>query len=253
MYDQPGSRVPVTNDTGAPIANGAPAYIGGHVGFVEKNTQLDRWVKPGSEEATHVMEDETCVVFVTDVHELELSGALANVSVKDRLWFDTATQEVVTSAGGGEGGSPKNEKQSVKVEGTAGNFKLAWVDPLGVADETANIKFNATAAEVREALEALDTINPGDVVVTGGPGSESGGTPYVVEFGGRFADTDVAQLTATDTLTGGEEKVTVTTSQAGAGSTDAVMPLGVVDSIDTSRSPHVARVNTSDLKPFLTS
>lgn len=252
MYDQPGSRVHVTNDSGAAIANGAPAYLGGHVGFVEKNTQIDRWTKPGSEEATHVMPGESCVIFVVDVHELPLTGALASVNVKDRLWFDTATQTVVTSAGGGTGGSPKNEKQSVKVQGTAGAFKLAWTDPFGVADETANIKFDATAKEVREALEALDTIDPGDVVVTGGPGNEAGSAPYVVEFTGAFADTDVNAITATDTLTGGEEKVTITTSTAGAGSTDTTMPLGVVDSIDTARTPDVALVNLSDIKPFLT-
>jgi hypothetical protein len=251
MYDQPGSRVPVTNDTGIALPNGAAAYIGGHVGFVEKNQQLDRWTKPGSEEATHVMPDEHCVVFVTDVHEVALVGALQNVAVKDKLYLDATTQTIVTAAGGGAGGTPKNEKQSVKVQGTGGNFKLGWVDPVGHADETADIKFNATAAEVREALEGLDSIDPGDVVVTGGPGNEAGSTPYIVEFAGAYIDTDVNQLTATDTLVGGEEKVTVTTTQAGAGSSDTTFPLGIVDTIDTSRTPHVARVNLSDLKPFI--
>lgn len=251
MYDQPGSRVHVVNDTGAAIPNNSPRYISGHVGWVMKTQPIDRFVRPTDEEATHVMPDEPCVVEVLGTHEIARSGLLSEAGVGSKLYLDATTQTVVTAAGGGAGGSPANEKQSVKVQGTGGNFKLAWTDPLGDAAETANIKFNATAAEVQAALEALDNIEPGDVAVTGGVGNEAGSAPYIVLFGGRFADTDVAAITATDTLTGGEEKVTITTSTAGAGSSDSTMPLGIVDAIDAVRTPEVLRVNTDDLKPFI--
>ena len=251
MYDQPGSRVHVTNDTGVALPNGAAAYIQGHVGFIEKNTQLDRWVKPGSEEATHVMPNETCVVFVTDVHELALAGLLANVGVGDKLYIDGDSQTVLTAPGGGEGAA--NEKQSVKVQGTGGFFKLTipvFEDPA----EQFKVKWNVTAAEMQAIVNALLGIEPGDVVITGGPTDEAGTNPYIFTFGGRLADTDVAAITSDVTeLTGGEHKTTITTSTAGAGSVDTVMPLGVVDAIDTARTPDVALVNLSDLKPFITS
>jgi hypothetical protein len=251
MYDEPGGRVRVQNLTGKAIPNGAPAYLGGHVGFVGKNTQLDRWVKPGSEEATHVMDKEWCVMFVIDKHELALAGLLATASVGDKLFFDGDSQEVVLAAGAGA--SAANEKQSVKIEATGGTSK--WTVPVfeDPAEQTGKIKWDATAKEVQEALDALPGLNPGDVVVTGGPGDATGTTPYILTFGGRLADTDVAATTVDTTELTGEKKATITTSTAGAGSADTVMPLGVVDVIDTSRSPSVALVNCSDLKPFLTS
>lgn len=256
-YDAPGKRVEVTWPGGAdgetPIETNSFAVVGNRVGLLTKNTQLDRFVRPDSEEATQIQPGETCVLIQGGVHELALASALGldGVSADDKLWIDPADSSVKTSAGQGTGGSAANEKQSIKVQGTGGNFKLAWKDPLGVEDTTANIKFNATAAEVQAALEALDNLNVGDVKVTGGPGDETGSTPYTVEFKGRYADTDVAAVTATDTLTGGEEKVTITTSTAGAGATGTVLPLGVVDEIDATRTPNVARVDTNAWQAFL--
>lgn len=256
-YDAPGKRKEVIYDGGAngetPLHTNRFAVVDNKVLLLTKTEQIGRYIDPTTDAAIFIQPNELCVGFQGGVHELALDGALTHVSRGDKLWIDSETNEVLTSGGGGAGGTPKNEKQSVKVEGTGGSFKLGWVDPDGNADETADIKFNASAAEVQAALEATDNINPGDVTVTGGPGNEAGSTPYVVVFGGRFADTDVAQLTATDTLTGGEEKVTVTTTEAGAGSSDVAFPLGVVDEIDASRTPHVARVDTSALHAFITS
>jgi hypothetical protein len=47
----------------------------------------------------------------------------------------------------------------------------------GVA--TANIPFNANAAAVQSAIEGVPTVQPGDVIVTGGPAP---GTPFKVAF-----------------------------------------------------------------------
>ncbi len=104
-----------------------------------------------------------------------------------------------------------NEKQKVQVKAKAGKFKLTFK-----GQQTAAIKFNAIAAEVREALEALSNVEVGDVAVTGGPGDDTGTTPYVVEFKGQYAAKDVEPLTADVTeLTEGTKTVTITTETAG--------------------------------------
>lgn len=103
MYNEPGQRVHVTNPKGAdPIPNNTPCVLGGHVGWVMKNTQIDRWTKPGSVEATSVMPEEGCVLFVTDVHELELSGPLAGVKVEDKLFINPKDNTVLTEKAAGE-------------------------------------------------------------------------------------------------------------------------------------------------------
>lgn len=253
-YNAPGQRVDLVWDGGADgktsIKTNRFAVVDNKVVLVTKTSQIDRFVRPDSEEAISIAAGENCVGFHGGVHELlaDSGAGLGGLSKGDKLWIDANTDAILTSAGGGTGGAPANEKQSIKVQGTGGSFKLAFEGA-----ETANIKFNASAAEVQAALEALATINVGDVTVTGGPGNEAGSTPYVALFGGRFADTDVAAITATDTLTGGEEKVTVTTTTAGAGSSDTALPLGVVDEIDATRNPHVARVNTDAWHAFITS
>lgn len=246
MYDQPGARVPVINTTGAAIKHGTPVFLGGHVGFLEKNQQISRWVKPGTEEADHVMPNEQGLLFVVGVHELPLTGSVSQVGVGDKVWIDAQTQALLTSVGGGTGGSPANEVQKLTVKATGGFIKIT------LEGVTVKVKFNASHAEVQEAFEATNAFDPGDVVVTGGPGDEGGTTPYVFTYGGQYADTDVPTLVKDDTeLTGGEHKSEVATTTAGAGSSDTSLPLGIIDSIDTSRSPHVGRINLDDLKPFI--
>ena len=107
-----------------------------------------------------------------------------------------------------------NEGQTVTITGTptGGTFTLTWQ-----GETTAAIAFNATAAAVEAALEALSVINVGDVAVTGGPGP---GTAYVVTFSGQYHGENVAAMTASGaSLTGGSSPaVAVTTSTAGGSS-----------------------------------
>lgn len=106
-----------------------------------------------------------------------------------------------------------SEVQTVTVDATAGNFTITFDGAT-----TGNIAFNASAATVQTALEALSTINPGDVTVTGGPGAAGGGTPYTLTFGGRYVGLNVPQVTAADvSLTGGGDTVTPATGTAGGG------------------------------------
>lgn len=108
-----------------------------------------------------------------------------------------------------------NEVQRVVVDAAAGTYTLTFS-----GQTTATIAFNASATtgagSVRAKLEALSNIDPGDVVVTGGPGDAGGTTPYTVTFGGQYHEADVAQMTSDAALlTGGASTATVSTTTGG--------------------------------------
>lgn len=90
-----------------------------------------------------------------------------------------------------------NEVQSVTITGgpTAGTFTLSFG-----GSTTAAIAYNATAAAVASALEALPTIGAGNVTASGGP---LPGTAVAVTFVNSLGATNVEQMTATSSLTGG--------------------------------------------------
>lgn len=115
--------------------------------------------------------------------------------------------DVITAAG-------TAEVQTVTITGTptGGTFTLTFS-----GQTTAGIAYNAAAAAVQSALEALSNLAPGDVVVTGGPGP---GTPWVVTF--TVAQGNVPQMTASGSgLTGGSSPaVAVTTTTGGSSLTD---------------------------------
>jgi hypothetical protein len=102
-----------------------------------------------------------------------------------------------------------NEVQTATVTGgpTGGTFTLTWS-----GQTTAPIAYNATAAAVEAALEALSNLSPADVTVTG-----ANGGPFTVTFGGAQTGTDVAAMTASGAgLTGGTTPgVTIATATAG--------------------------------------
>lgn len=101
-----------------------------------------------------------------------------------------------------------DEVQTVTITGapTGGTFDLTFA-----GQTTAAIAYNATAATVQAALAALSNIGAGNVTVTGNAGG-----PYTVDFVGTLANTDVAQMTATSSLTGGTSPgVTIATTTAG--------------------------------------
>ncbi|WP_039942974.1 hypothetical protein [Streptomyces himastatinicus] len=105
-----------------------------------------------------------------------------------------------------------NEVQTVTITGgpTGGTFTLTYS-----GQTTAAIAYNATAAAVQTALEALSNVNPGDMTVTGNAGG-----PYTVTFGGQYLGDNVAQMTATGSFTGGSSPaVAVATTTAGGTAT----------------------------------
>ena len=128
---------------------------------------------------------------------------ITSVNSSGRLELSKPATETATgvtlSAAEDPGNVPTDERQLISLDpaATSGNFKLSFAPPIGAAQTTANIPYNATPGDVQSALALLPAIGAGNVIVGSanpGGGPEAGG-PYEVEFtGGRYADTDVAQL-----------------------------------------------------------
>lgn len=101
-----------------------------------------------------------------------------------------------------------NEVQTLTVTGApaGGTFTITWS-----GQTTAAIAYNATAAVVQTALEALSNIAPGDVAVTGAAGG-----PWTLTWGGAQLGENVAAPTTTETFTGGTSPdITIATTTAG--------------------------------------
>lgn len=149
-------------------------------------------------------------------YRVTFGGSLAGTDVaqitSDASGLVGAAITVVTTQAATE---PANEVQQIQfpVTPSGGTYTLTW-DP-GTGDETtAAIDFDATAAEVQTALEGLATPAGGDFSVTG----EEGG-PWLVEFTGSYAETDVNPLSGTSSLTGsGAESFVLGVSGNGGGS-----------------------------------
>ena len=127
----------------------------------------------------------------------------------NNLWMVTGDD---TPAGGGNSGGfapfndmRTNETQTVRVtNATAGTFTLTFD-----GQTTAPIAFNATAAAVQTALEALSNLDSGDVVATGGPVITAN---VSVNFRGQRQQQDVPPMSADGAgLTGGTVATATTT------------------------------------------
>ena len=106
-------------------------------------------------------------------------------------------------------GTAQSEVQSITINGspTGGDFVLVFGD-----EATTDLAYNATAAAVQSALQALASIGSGNITVTG-----SAGGPYTVTFAGALANQNVDQIKAVNNLTGGTSpSVTVATTTAGS-------------------------------------
>jgi hypothetical protein len=122
--------------------------------------------------------------------------------------------------------SGTNEQQTVAIDdaSSSGTFTLTYS-----GQTTAAIAYNADAATVKSALEALSNIEVGDVAVTGGPGP---GTDWVVEFTGFLGSTDVTLMTGDGTnLVGGSTTVTITQTVQGI----VAAAVWAVNSINTAQ------------------
>ncbi|HYP55762.1 MAG TPA: hypothetical protein VEQ41_05595 [Solirubrobacterales bacterium] len=121
----------------------------------------------------------------------------------------------------GPSDSDAEERQRLTVAASGGTYRLRFPDPFrgGRAQETALLPHEASAAEVEAALEALPSIGGigGSLTVSGGPGDESGSSPYTIEFGGTLAGDDVPSLAGGDNVSGQSPGVSVQTLADGGG------------------------------------
>lgn len=116
---------------------------------------------------------------------------------------------------------------------TAGTFTLTIVNPItGVSRTTAAIAFNATAADIQAALEALDNVAPGDVLAAGGPINT---TAVTVTFYGTFIG-NPAQMTVDNTALTGTLAVTTTTAGV-AGAADGRQTLANIVGLNDTFLP----------------
>jgi Fungalysin metallopeptidase (M36)/GEVED domain/Bacterial Ig domain/Dockerin type I domain/Fungalysin/Thermolysin Propeptide Motif/SdrD B-like domain len=113
-----------------------------------------------------------------------------------------------------------NETQRVAIgtTSTAGTFTLTFN-----GQTTAPIAFNANAAAVRGALEALTNVGVGQVLVTGGSGP---GNPWIVTFQGTLAGKNLAPMTGSGSLLTPVGNVTVVTQQHGGSDDEDGIVLG---------------------------
>ena len=105
-----------------------------------------------------------------------------------------------------------DERQRITVNATAGTFTLSFD-----GQTTSPIAFDASATAVQAELEGLSNLAPGDVIVSGGPGGAGGTNPYIAQFAGTRADTDLIQMTASGaSLSGDGSSASVATLVDGA-------------------------------------
>jgi hypothetical protein len=95
-------------------------------------------------------------------------------------------------------GSERDEVQTLRVTADGGEFVL-----LQKGLPAATVKFDATDAELRAALEGI--YGAGDVEVTGGPGNLAGSSPYQVTFVGGLYDRQVEPIEVDRESVGGVE------------------------------------------------
>lgn len=142
---------------------------------------------------------------------------VTGMTTKDGSAWGVGPYNVVPSTAG------TNEVQTVAITGspTGGTFTLNFNGYVTTA-----IAYNATAAAVQSALEALANLAPGDVTVTGTAPT------FTVTFGGAYAAQNVVTLVATHALTGGTTpNVTVTTTTQGVAQAAGPLsqPIGASD------------------------
>ncbi len=158
--------------------------------------------------------------------------------------LEAGTERLVRLVFGNNLTIPVNEIQTLTVDATGGTFTITYA-----GQTTAAIAFDAAAAAVQSALEALSNIAPGDVACTGGPCATA---PVICTFGGTLANTDVALMTTDPALlTGGAQTATIVeTCKGGPQKTYIKIDLpGAWTVVDLGGEDAKTRVYAFDLQP----
>jgi hypothetical protein len=112
-----------------------------------------------------------------------------------------------------------NELQTLSVNATAVTYTLTYA-----GQTTAAIAFDATEDDVLAALELLSTIPVGALRVEQTVDAAPQRT-YTIQFGGSLGETAVADITVTDSTTGGTGVTVVETTAGAAISTVSLQPI----------------------------
>lgn len=124
-----------------------------------------------------------------------------------------------------------NEVQTITITGTptGGTFTITYS-----GQTTSAIAYNATAATVQTALEALSNIGVNNVSCSGGAFP---GTAVSVTFQNTLGKQNIAAMTTTDSLTGGSSPASaVTTATAGVAATYGTYKAYLSSSTDGSQT-----------------
>lgn len=136
-------------------------------------------------------------------------------------------------------GTPTNEVQTVAVTGapTGGTYRLSF---RGV--QTSTIAWNATAAVLQAALEALSVVGTGNVLCAGGPHPT---TAITVTFQGSLAGSNqpLLSVAATAFTAGTTPGVTVTETTPGVGLYD---PMGSWFDLGGTKNGVVPTMNNTE-------
>lgn len=118
-------------------------------------------------------------------------------------------------------GGLSNEVQTINLgAASAGTVTITFQ-----GSTTGPIAYNASVATVQAALDALPNINPGDVVVSGGPWPA---TDLTLTFGGQYVGVNVAQITADGAGATGETITIATATAGGAAVSDLSTAAGLL-------------------------
>jgi hypothetical protein len=112
----------------------------------------------------------------------------------------------------------RDETQFLKISAVGGSFTLSFEGQTTAPISVGGTGEEPTAAEVRQALEVLSTVEPGSVAVSGGYVSSPQAGSYAISFVESLGGRGVPQLEADGSgLTGGSSTATVTTDVQGSG------------------------------------
>lgn len=218
-YEGPGERR--SQIATKATSHGSPAEEKGFAGIAAKSAQAAPAAVSvaNATAARQIAVGEEFVLMLHGVHEVAAANLPNGAIEGDPLWIDRASNALVLD---GQAGNDEVEVVTL-ASATGGTFRLTFA-----GQQTAALAYNASAAAVQAALEALSNIAPGDVSVTG-----SAGGPYTILFTGSYAREDVTAITADGTaLTGSSPTITVTTPTAGTA--EGRVKFGRIDSIDST-------------------
>lgn len=139
--------------------------------------------------------------------DITFDSDYGNVTQLTAAWVVEPSDSVVAVTETQAGVVGLNTRYALNIDADAGTYTLT-VD----GQTTSNIAWNANAAAIVSALEALSTVDSGEVTVTGGGGV------FVVEFVEGLAETNVVLTgNATGLVGSGNEALTIATPTASSG------------------------------------